>query len=233
MPVPPIRALAAALVAAVLILPGLRDGPAQAGPAGCRFEPVRAAAEDGSAQGEAAAVILARLPGGITKGWVRCPGERASPLVVWTLRVGEEDGFIGVRDGPLFSSLPQNPLVAVAAVGIGTEGRFHTFLRSETVAAGLPQSAPEDRRPAHRLFGTLCDSDAADPLDCSFAGRRVKMRVDVVDNDFDGALDLARHELSILHDGRLQVLRFARPHEPDPLRVMSHWIAALTLSGHL
>ncbi|MEO0763455.1 MAG: hypothetical protein AAFZ09_16895, partial [Pseudomonadota bacterium] len=102
-------------------------------------------------------------------------------------------------------------------------------------AAGAAPAEGPDTRPPHRVFGTLCARAAPDRLDCSIGeageARRLKARVDLMDSDADGVLDLARHEVSILDGDRLQVLRFAVDHQPDTLDVIARWVEVVAIAG--
>ncbi|MEM9783280.1 MAG: hypothetical protein AAF899_12485 [Pseudomonadota bacterium] len=181
--------------------------------------------------GEAAPTSVASLPEGIAAGWVHCPGEAALPLVVWTLAIDPDAAFIGVRDAPLFRPLPANPLIDVAGVGLDDDAAFSIFARADqAVQARQAPDGPDTRQPFW-LFGTLCARAAADRLDCSVRGGRLKARVDVRDSDGDGVLDLDRHEISILTEDRLQVLRFAVPHDAEWLGVVAHWVKAMSIVG--
>lgn len=176
-------------------------------------------------------LTLAELPAGIVRGEMRCGG-RARPMAVWTLDVDPTARRLGIRDGPLFRSRPANPLVAVAVAGIGSHARLTLFKRREDERLGRATPGAPDRRPPFRLFGTLCDTGAAEPLDCGTGPRRIKMRADIYDSDGDGALDRVRHEISIWDGGaRLQVLMFASEHAGQPLRNAVPWIEVLALTG--
>ncbi|MEL6482427.1 MAG: hypothetical protein AAFU72_10410 [Pseudomonadota bacterium] len=170
------------------------------------------------------------LAPGIVRGWLRCPGEADLPLVVWTLEVDDSAAFVGVRDAPLFRSLPANPLVPVSRIGYGGDRRFNLFVRAEHQAAAAPSEEGGTEKP-YRVFGTYCEDGEADALDCSVGARRFKARTDMRDSDGDGVLDLARHEVSVYAPGRLQVLRFPGRHDAAPRRVVAQWLPALTLSG--
>ncbi|MEM7498509.1 MAG: hypothetical protein AAF371_11020 [Pseudomonadota bacterium] len=194
--------------------------------AACGFHP-------GSAQGdEAPAAALDGLAPGIERGWLRCPGQADRPLVVWTLEVDDSAAFLGVRDAPLFRSMPANPLVPVTRIGYGADRRFNVFVRAEhrTVAVPSEDGRDELEKP-YRVFGTLCGAEEADALDCSVGPRRFKARTDMRDSDGDGVLDLARHEISVYAPGRLQVLRFPGKHEAALRRVVAQWLDALALAG--
>ncbi|MEM7530291.1 MAG: hypothetical protein AAF416_22040 [Pseudomonadota bacterium] len=200
---------------------------ATAAPAGaCSFHPGETADQAG------AEAPLHALGAGITRGWMRCPGEADRPLVVWTLQTDDGAEWLGVRDAPLFISMPQNPFVRVAALGYRRDSRFNLFVRAEheTIAEKSDGDA-ENPTPPYRVFGTLCSSEADDALNCSLGAQRLKARTDMRDSDGDGVLDLARHELSIYTPGRLQVLRFAGTHETEPRRIIAQWIGGLSLAG--
>ena len=173
---------------------------------------------------------LESLPEGIVRGRGICDGFDR-PMAVWTLPVDPEQEDLGIRDRPLFRSVPANPLVAVTEAAVGADARIAIFRRQRSPAASA--EAP-DRRPPHRLFGTYCDAGSAEPLDCGANGARIKMRADVVDSDGDGALDQVRHQISIW-DGaeRLQVLMFDTRHAGRPLGNAVPWIEALRLAGRL
>ncbi|MEM6487299.1 MAG: hypothetical protein AAF677_03365 [Pseudomonadota bacterium] len=200
----------------------LSVGAAQA----CAFHPGEAveAADRG--------IALARLPAGITKGWVRCGAETPRPMVVWTVAF-EGGDYVGARDGPLFRPLPANPLVDIAGVGLAHDAAFSLFMWADQAEVGTAPEKGPDRRPPHRVFGTLCPRAAADRLDCSVGAHRLKARVDVGDRDGDGVLDTARHEVSIVTPGRVQVLLFAVPHSPSAEGTVVHWIEAMEIAGIL
>ncbi|MEL6767565.1 MAG: hypothetical protein AAFP17_10320 [Pseudomonadota bacterium] len=207
------------LIAFLLVIMGA--APAAA----CGFHPGRDAAA-------AAPAALDGLAPGIVRGWLRCPGEADLPLVVWTLEVDDTEAFLGVRDAPLFRSLPANPLVPVTRIGYGGDRRFNVFVRAEHETAAVSSDRESGGRSApYRVFGTLCEDGEADALDCSVGAGRFKARTDMRDSDGDGVLDLARHEISVYAPGRLQVLRFPGPHEASPRRLVAQWLPALTLSG--
>ncbi|MEM6358386.1 MAG: hypothetical protein AAF844_22220, partial [Pseudomonadota bacterium] len=167
-------------------------------------------------------VALEGLAPGIQRGWLRCPGEDDRPLVVWTLEVDDSARFLGVRDAPLFSSLPANPLVPIVGIGYGGDRRFNLFVRAEHQASALSTNADEkdNVKQPYRVFGTLCGASASDALDCSVGERRFKARTDMRDSDGDGVLDLARHEVSVYTPGRIQVLRFPGEYDAEPRRVV-------------
>ncbi|MEO1468761.1 MAG: hypothetical protein AAFV86_06885 [Pseudomonadota bacterium] len=220
------RRVAATLALALAALTVAMAGPAAA----CPFLPGE------HQQLGAPATSLDKLPEGITKGWVHCPGEAPRPLLVWTMAIDPAASWVGVRDAPLFLPLPENPLVGVAVAGLSGDARFDVFMRREavTLAGAAPAEGP-DTRPPHRVFGTLCARAAPDRLDCSIGeageARRLKARVDLMDSDADGVLDLARHEVSILDGDRLQVLRFAVDHQPDTLDVIARWVEVVAIAG--
>ncbi|MEM6974305.1 MAG: hypothetical protein AAF577_16025 [Pseudomonadota bacterium] len=220
------RALSTIIVLAISAIFG------GSGAIACPFLPGPLSTQDGAGSdpGDAGAATLASLPEGITAGHIRCPGEAPMAMVIWTLSLDPEAPFIGVRDAPLFTRLPLNPMIDLAQVGFAADRAFSVFARADRAeeAAAFPEGP--DRRAPHRLFGTLCPRDAADPLDCGLAGGRLKARVDLNDSDGDGVLDIARHEVSIVTADRLQVLRFIVPHQPDPVDVVAHWVAAMAIA---
>lgn len=195
--------------------------------AACPFRPGETVESAG------AAAAIASLPEGVVRGWVQCPGERARPMVVWTLRIDAEADYVGVRDAPLFTALPQNPLVRVAGIGYGRDADFTMYMRADQAVDAKVLARSPDRRKPYWLFGTLCSKGVVDALDCRVGKQRMKARVDTRDSDGDGVLDVARHEVSILHGDRLQVLSFTVPHAPEPRRIIARWVEALDIAGFL
>lgn len=191
------------------------------------------AAACGLRLGDAEPVPIDALPVGTVTGQADCDGVERQ-LSVWTLSVDPGAPDLGIRDRPLFRQRAANPLVPLASVAVG-EGRMTLFRRRsepERTADELPAAA--DRRAPYRLFGTYCDADAGDPLDCTAGAARVKMRADVIDHDGDGTLDRVRHSISIWKGGdRLRVMMFETPHAGRPLGNAAAWVEALALAGLL
>lgn len=172
---------------------------------------------------------IAALPEGVISGEAVCDG-LTWPMAVWTMAVDGTSADLGIRDRPLFRGTPANPLVEVGRATVGG-ARMTIFQRQTTTPADQDGA---DRRPPFRLFGTICDEGAAEPLDCSSGSARIRMRANVIDTDGDGTLDRVRHQVSI-YDGadRLQVLMFETPHAGRPLANAVPWIEALRLAGML
>lgn len=170
---------------------------------------------------------IEELPDGVFLGGLKCRhGIRA--VSVWTMTVDGGAARLGIRDDPLFDGVGANPLVAVASIGYDDSARFTVFRRNQSVTGGLRAGAPD------RIFGTLCTEIGAGaevPLDCSFGEHRVKMRVDIRDNDVDGVHDRAYHEISIYDgDSRLQVIYMETTYDRRPQSLVRHW---LTLLGEI
>lgn len=198
-------------------------------------EKLEASPEDGRTASGAAPSLLNAAPEGVSRIALDCGG-RIETFQIWTLAVDSTAATLGVRDDPLFAPRHTGPLVAIADAEIGDFARVTVMTRAEALAAPTLRGTPIALGPqdaSQRVFGTICDLDAAGaPLDCAVGGRRIKMRADPIDADRDGFVDARAHEISI-YDGanRLQVVSFLSTFEDAPLSAAATWLEVLAAVG--